>query len=192
MPKQSPTRKHWQSRSIRTAELALTVLDRSWIPVRRHWRLNERHYGDLTGLNKEETRLEYGDDQFFVWRRSFDTAPPPMRENHPFDPRSDARYRPIPPELIPASECLRDVIARLLPYWYDRSVADLCAGSVVLVSAHGNTIRGLCKHLDGITNDDIAMLEIPTGIPLVYELDTSMRPIAEVPTLNRLLQPRVE
>lgn len=180
-----------QTRSIRTAELALAAIGRSWIPVRRHWRLNERHYGGLTGLNKEETRLKHGDEQFFVWRRSFDTPPPPMGEAHPFDPSSDDRYRSLPPELVPRSECLRDVIDRLLPYWYDHIVADLRAGRVVLVSAHGNTIRGLCKHLDDISNHDIAMLEIPTGIPLVYELDADMRPTEAMPTLVRLLHPGI-
>lgn len=181
-----------QTRAIRTAELALTAIDRSWIPVRRHWRLNERHYGDLTGLNKEETRLEHGDEKFLAWRRSFDTRPPPMGDNHPFNPRSDDRYKSLPPELIPRSECLRDVINRLLPYWYDHIVVDLRAARVVLVSAHGNTIRGLCKHLDDLTNRDIETLEIPTGIPLLYELGANMRPTEAMETLDRLLLPATD
>jgi 2,3-bisphosphoglycerate-dependent phosphoglycerate mutase len=178
-----------QTRAIRTASLALGELGRSWVPVSRHWRLNERHYGDLTGLNKEETRLEHGDEQFFLWRRGYDTRPPPMRDNHSFDPTSDPRYRSLPAELIPGSESLRDVIQRLLPYWYDRIIPDLSAGAVVLVSAHGNTIRGLCKHLDRISDDDVSRLEIPTGIPVVYELDQAMKPAESLSTLERLLQP---
>jgi 2,3-bisphosphoglycerate-dependent phosphoglycerate mutase len=176
-----------QTRAIRTADLALRELDRSWIPVRRHWRLNERHYGDLTGLNKEETRLQFGDDQFLAWRRGYDTPPPAMRDEHPFDPSSDARYAALAPELIPVSECLSDVVDRLLPYWYDDIVPDLRAGVVVLVSAHGNSLRALCKHLDNISNDEIAQLEIPTGVPLVYDLDHDMRPTVSKPTLQRLI-----
>jgi 2,3-bisphosphoglycerate-dependent phosphoglycerate mutase len=176
-----------QTRAIRTANLALQVIDRSWVPVRRHWRLNERHYGDLTGLNKEQTRLEYGDDQFLAWRRSYDTPPPAMRDGHPYDPSSDPRYATMAPELIPASECLRDVVDRLLPYWFDHIVPDLRAGAVVLVSAHGNSLRALCKHLDDIGNDDIATLEIPTGVPLVFDLDRAMRPSEDNPTLERLI-----
>jgi 2,3-bisphosphoglycerate-dependent phosphoglycerate mutase len=177
-----------QTRAIRTANLALGVLDRSWIPVRRHWRLNERHYGDLTGLNKEETRLANGDDQFWVWRRSYDTPPPSMGSGHPYDPSSDPRYDSLAPELIPTSECLRDVVNRLLPYWYDHVVPDLYTHSVVLVSAHGNSLRALCKHLDDISDQDITTLEIPTGVPLVYALDTTtMRPDDNRTTLDRLL-----
>ncbi len=177
-----------QTRAIRTADLALGVLDRSWIPVRRHWRLNERHYGDLTGLNKDETRLAHGDDQFWAWRRGYDTPPPPMRNGHPYDPSSDPRYDPLAPELIPSSECLHDVVDRLLPYWYDHILPDLNAHPVVLVSAHGNSLRALCKHLDHISDHDIATLEIPTGVPLVYGLDTTtMRTSETKTTLDRLL-----
>jgi 2,3-bisphosphoglycerate-dependent phosphoglycerate mutase len=176
-----------QTRAIRTANLALSATNRSWIPVRRHWRLNERHYGDLTGLNKEETRRLHGDDLFMAWRRSYDTRPPPMRDNHPNDPSDDARYQMLAPELIPRAECLKDVLERLLPYWYDYIVPDLRPGAVVLVSAHGNSLRALCKHLDDIADDDVAALEIPTGVPLVYELDHTMYPIQPRPTLDRLL-----
>lgn len=176
-----------QTRAVRTASLALRASNRGWIPVRRHWRLNERHYGDLTGLDKEATRRRVGDDLFLAWRRGFDTRPPPMRHDHPHDPSTDARYRDLAPEQIPTSEALKDVLERLLPYWYDQIVPDLRTGSVVLISAHGNTLRALCKHLDDIADKDIATLEIPTGIPLVYDLTEAMRPAEAEPTLARLL-----
>jgi 2,3-bisphosphoglycerate-dependent phosphoglycerate mutase len=165
-----------QKRAIRTANLALEACDRLWVPVRRHWRLNERHYGDLEGLNKKETTARYGEEQVFEWRRSYDVPPPPLDPDDRRHPRFDPRYASLPPELLPASECLKDVVARVLPYWYDAIVPDLVAGSVVLVAAHGNSLRALVKHLEGIADDAIAGLNIPTGIPRVYELDNAMRP----------------
>jgi 2,3-bisphosphoglycerate-dependent phosphoglycerate mutase len=156
-----------QKRAIRTAELALRVADRSWIPVRRSWRLNERHYGDLQGKNKAKVREEFGDEKLLEYRRGFRTPPPPLD----WDPSEDPRYADLPRDLMPKSECLADVIDRMLPYWYDGIVPDLVAGQVTLVAAHGNSLRGLVKHLDGISDADIVDLNIPTGQPLVYELD---------------------
>jgi 2,3-bisphosphoglycerate-dependent phosphoglycerate mutase len=156
-----------QIRAIRTAELALRACDRSWIPVRRSWRLNERHYGDLQGKNKKETAEKYGEEQLLQWRRSYDVPPPPLE----WDASDDPRYRDLPPEVIPRSECLADVVDRMLPYWYDGIVPDLAAGRVTLVAAHGNSLRGLKKHLDGLTPEEILRVNIGTGQPLVYELD---------------------
>jgi 2,3-bisphosphoglycerate-dependent phosphoglycerate mutase len=165
------------TRSIRTAELALGAAGRSWVPVRRHWRLNERHYGDLTGLDKAETRQQFGDEQFMAWRRSFDAPPPPMPADHVFSVLDDPRYARLAPGVVPATECLADVIVRLLPYWTDAIAADLLAGRTTLVAAHGNSLRALIKHLDGISDADITGLEIPTGVPLVYELDDDLHPM---------------
>jgi 2,3-bisphosphoglycerate-dependent phosphoglycerate mutase len=165
-----------QTRAIRTANLALEELDRLWIPVRRSWRLNERHYGDLQGRNKAETKARYGDEQFLRWRRSYATPPPPLADNDERHSRHDPRYADLAPDLIPATECLADVVARLLPYWYDGIVPDLRAGHMVLVVAHGNSLRALRKHLDGISDDDIVGLELPTGVPTVYDLDADLRP----------------
>ena len=156
-----------QKRAIRTAEIALRVADRSWIPVRRSWRLNERHYGDLQGKNKAKVREEYGDEKLLEYRRGFRT-PPPLLD---WDPSADPRYADLPRDVMPRSECLADVIDRMLPYWYDGVVPDLVAGRVTMVAAHGNSLRGLVKHLDGISDADIVDLNIPTGQPLVYELD---------------------
>src|SRR5581483_8334093 len=167
-----------QKRAIRTANLALEACDRLWIPVRRHWRLNERHYGDLQGLNKKETTDRYGEEQVFLWRRSYDVPPPPLAPDDERHPRFDPRYAGLPPELLPAAACLKDVVTRVLPYWYDAVVPDLVAGRVVLVAAHGNSLRALVKHLEGIGDDAIAGLNIPTGIPRVYELDGDMRPVS--------------
>jgi 2,3-bisphosphoglycerate-dependent phosphoglycerate mutase len=167
-----------QTRAIRTAELALRELDRLWIPVRRSWRLNERHYGDLQGRNKAETKARYGDEQFLLWRRSYATPPPPLADDDPRHSRHDPRYADLAPDLIPATECLADVVARLLPYWYDDIVPDLRAGHTVLVAAHGNSLRALRKHLDGISDDDIVGLELPTGVPTVYDLDADLRPVS--------------
>jgi 2,3-bisphosphoglycerate-dependent phosphoglycerate mutase len=166
-----------QKRAIRTAELSLHVADRAWIPVRRHWRLNERHYGALQGKNKKETLEQYGEEQFMLWRRSYDVPPPPIADGDEFSQAGDARYADLPPELKPRTECLKDVVHRMLPYWYDAIVPDLRAGRLVLVAAHGNSLRALVKHLDGISDDAIAKLNIPTGIPLRYELDEGMRPV---------------
>jgi 2,3-bisphosphoglycerate-dependent phosphoglycerate mutase len=162
-------------RAIATANLALDAADRHWIPVHRDWRLNERHYGALQGKNKKETRETYGDEQFMLWRRSYDTPPPPIEPQSEFDQAGDPRYAEIP--AVPATECLKDVVERMLPYWESAIVPDLRAGRTVLVAAHGNSLRALVKHLDGISDDAIAGLDIPTGIPLLYELDEDLRPL---------------
>ena len=167
-----------QRRTIRTADLALTAADRDWIPVRRSWRLNGRHYGALQGRNKAQVRAEYGERRFTDWRRSYDATPPPLSAAAEHSQFSDARYETLPPEARPRAESLRDVTARLLPYWYDAIVPDLLAGGCVLVVSHGNTLRALVKHLDSIPDDQIAGLDIPTGIPLVYQLGPDMRPDA--------------
>ncbi len=166
-----------QKRAIRTANLTLEVMDRLWIPVRRSWRLNERHYGALTGLDKKETVEKYGPEQVHVWRRSYDTPPPALDPGDERHPSHDPRYAHLPTDLLPATECLKDVVERMLPWWYDAIVPDLQAGRVVLVAAHGNSLRALVKHLDGISDDDIAELNIPTGIPVLYELDEHMRAV---------------
>ncbi len=164
-------------RAIRTAQIALSVADRHWIPVQRSWRLNERHYGALQGKDKAQTLAEFGEEQFMLWRRSYDTPPPPLEDGTAFSQSDDARYAGIPGELRPRTECLKDVVERMLPYWYDGVVPDLLAGRTVLVTAHGNSLRALVKHLDGISDDDIAALNIPTGIPLLYELDADFHPV---------------
>ncbi len=176
-----------QLRAIRTANLALDSLGRLWVPVRRSWRLNERHYGDLTGKNKKETTDQYGEEQVKVWRRSYDVPPPPISDGNASNPNHDARYASLPPELVPATECLRDVVARMLPYWYDAIVPDLAAGHDVLVVAHGNSLRALVKHLQGISDEDITGLNIPTGIPLLYELDDEFRPVDDRSVEDRYL-----
>lgn len=163
-------------RAIITTQLALAECDRSWIPVRRSWRLNERHYGALQGKNKKETLAAYGEEQFMTWRRSFDTPPPPIDPADEYSQSADPRYTELAPEIVPLTECLKDVIVRMLPYWYDAIVPDLRAGRTTLVTAHGNSLRALVKHLDGISDDAIAELNIPTGIPLVYQLDADLRP----------------
>jgi 2,3-bisphosphoglycerate-dependent phosphoglycerate mutase len=162
-------------RAITTASLALDVADRHWIPVRRSWRLNERHYGDLQGKDKKQTLEEYGEEQFMLWRRSFDTPPPPISPDNEYSQAGLPQYADLGDEL-PQTECLKDVIARFLPYWESAIVPDLQAGHTVLVAAHGNSLRALVKHLDGISDEDIAGLNIPTGMPLVYELDESLAP----------------
>lgn len=167
-------------RAIQTANIALEEADLLWLPVRRSWRLNERHYGALQGKNKAQTRNEFGDAQFQLWRRSYDVPPPPIADDDPFSQSADLRYAGLPPELMPRSECLKDVVARLLPYWYDAIVGDLAAGMTVLIAAHGNSLRALVKHLDGIGDDEIAGLNVPTGIPLRYDLDDSLRPTRAV------------
>jgi len=165
-------------RAIRSGELALHAADRSWIPVSRSWRLNERHYGALQGKNKKQTLDQYGEEQFMTWRRSYSTPPPPVPDDDEFSQVGDPRYAALPPELMPRAECLADVLHRVLPYWYDVLVPDLRAGNRVLVAAHGNSLRALVKHLDGISDEAIAALNIPTGMPLVYDLDpATMRPL---------------
>ncbi len=167
-------------RSIRTAELALAAAERSWIPVRRSWRLNERHYGALQGKSKEQTRLEFGDEQFMRWRRSYDVPPPPLASGSELSASFDPRYSALPLDALPATECLKDVLARVLPYWFDAIVPDLRSGADVLVSAHGNSLRALVKHLDRIPDGEIAELNLPTGVPLVYELDRRLRPLGQL------------
>jgi 2,3-bisphosphoglycerate-dependent phosphoglycerate mutase len=164
-------------RAIRTANITLDVADRHWIPVRRSWRLNERHYGALQGKDKKQTLEEFGEEQFMLWRRSYDTPPPPIADEDEFSQVGDARYADLPTELMPRTECLKDVLGRFLPYWYDAIVPDLRRGQTVAVVAHGNSLRALVKHLDGISDEAIAGLNIPTGVPLLYELDESMRPV---------------
>jgi len=165
-------------RAIRTAEIALEEMGLSWLPVERSWRLNERHYGALQGLNKRETAEKYGSEQVFLWRRSYDVPPPPLDPSDRRHPRHDPRYRFLPPDALPATECLKDVVARMLPYWYDAIAPRLLDGKRVLVVAHGNSLRALVKHLDRISDEEIAELNIPTGIPLRYELDGELKPIS--------------
>ncbi len=160
-----------QQRAIRTAELSLRACDRQWIPVRRSWRLNERHYGALQGKDKLETTELHGAESVKVWRRSFDVPPPPLD----WDASLDPRYAELPTDVIPKSECLADVARRMLPYWYDGVVPDLVVGRVTLVAAHGNSLRALAMHLEGLTSDEVLELNIPTGQPRVYELDGQMR-----------------
>jgi 2,3-bisphosphoglycerate-dependent phosphoglycerate mutase len=163
-------------RAIETADLALAELGLSWIPVRRSWRLNERHYGALQGLNKAQTAARYGEDQVKVWRRSYDVRPPAIEPSDERHPSRDRRYAELPPELLPGAECLKDVVDRMLPYWYDAIVPDLLQYSCVLVAAHGNSLRALVKHLDGLSEQDIVDLDIPTGVPRVYELGADFKP----------------
>jgi 2,3-bisphosphoglycerate-dependent phosphoglycerate mutase len=162
-------------RAIKTANIALDVADRHWIPVTRNWRLNERHYGALQGKDKAQTLAEYGEEQFMLWRRSFDVPPPPIASDDEFAQTNDPRYADLG-KALPATECLADVVKRMLPYWESNIVPDLAAGKTVMVAAHGNSLRALVKHLDGISDADIANLNIPTGIPLVYELDEQFKP----------------
>jgi len=164
------------TRAIQTANLALDEAGLLWLPVKRSWRLNERHYGALQGKDKARTREEFGDEQFMLWRRSYDVPPPPIADDDPLSQAADRRYAGLPPELRPRTECLKDVVDRMLPYWYDTIVPDLRQGTV-LVTAHGNSLRALVKHLDGIGDAEIAELNIPTGIPLLYELDDDFRPV---------------
>jgi 2,3-bisphosphoglycerate-dependent phosphoglycerate mutase len=160
-------------RAIATANIALDAADRHWIPVTRDWRLNERHYGALQGKNKKQTLEEFGEDQFMLWRRSYDTPPPPIEKGSEFSQDGDPRYEGID---APLTECLADVVARFLPYWESRVLPDLRSGKVVMLAAHGNSLRALVKYLDGVSDTDIAGLNIPTGIPLVYELDEGFVP----------------
>ena len=164
------------TRAIQTANIALDVADRAWIPVRRSWRLNERHYGALQGLDKAETLEKYGPEQFQLWRRSFDVPPPPLPDDAEWSQVGDPRYADLTDDELPRTECLKDVIARMLPYWESDITVSLAEGKTVLVTAHGNSLRALVKHLDGISDEDIAGLNIPTGIPLRYELDDDLRP----------------
>ena len=165
-----------QRRAISTANIALDAADLHWIPVKRNWRLNERHYGALQGKNKKEIREEYGEEQFMQWRRSYDVPPPPIEPGSEFSQDQDPRYAGEP---IPSTECLKDVLIRLLPYWEEQIVPDLKSGKTIMIAAHGNSLRAIVKHLDGISDDEISGLNIPTGIPLYYELDEDLKPLTK-------------
>jgi 2,3-bisphosphoglycerate-dependent phosphoglycerate mutase len=165
-------------RAIQTAQLCLDPIDRHWLPVRRSWRLNERHYGALQGKNKKETLEQYGEEQFMLWRRSYDTPPPRIADDDEFSQTADARYAGLPDEIRPRTECLADVVDRMLPYWYDAIVPDLLTQATVLVAAHGNSLRALVKHLDDMSDSEVVSLNIPTGIPLLYELGPDLRPLS--------------
>ncbi len=162
-------------RAINTAHIALDQIDRNWIPTIRSWRLNERHYGSLQGLDKAETLEKYGPEQFQIWRRSYDTPPPEIADDNKYSQAHDERYAGLGSDL-PRTECLKDVLVRMLPYWEQEIVPQLKSGKTVLVTAHGNSLRALVKHLDGISDDEIAELNIPTGIPLHYKLDENLKP----------------
>ncbi|MDT4961944.1 MAG: 2,3-bisphosphoglycerate-dependent phosphoglycerate mutase [Pseudonocardiales bacterium] len=159
-------------RAIRTADITLEVADRHWIPVRRSWRLNERHYGALQGKDKAAVRAEFGEEQFMLWRRSYDTPPPPLADDDRYSQVGDPRYADLL-DIVPRTECLADVVARMLPYWYDAIVPDLRAGHTVLVAAHGNSLRAMIKHLDGLSDEAVVALNVPTGIPLHYDLNAT-------------------
>jgi len=164
-------------RAIRTLWTALDVMDLMWIPVYNSWRLNERHYGGLQGLNKSETAAKYGEDQVLIWRRSYDVPPPPLEKNDPRYPGSDPRYRGLTPAELPLTECLKDTVARFLPYWHDTIAPSVLSGKRVIIAAHGNSLRALVKYLDNVSDEQIVGLNIPTGLPLVYELDDNLKPL---------------
>ncbi len=164
-------------RAIRTLWLALDEMDRTWLPVVKAWQLNERHYGGLQGLNKADMAKQYGDEQVLIWRRSYDTPPPALEANDPRSERGDARYAALQPEQIPLTECLKDTVARVIPFWNEQMAPAIQSGQRLVVAAHGNSIRALIKYLDGISDTDIVNLNIPNGIPLVYELDDNLKPI---------------
>jgi 2,3-bisphosphoglycerate-dependent phosphoglycerate mutase len=164
-------------RAIRTLWIALDELDLMWIPVEHSWRLNERHYGALQGLNKAQTAAKYGDEQVLVWRRSYDIPPPPLEESDPRFPGADPRYQGLSKVELPLTECLEDTVARFLPYWHEAIVPTIQSGKKVIIAAHGNSLRALVKYLDNISDQDIVGLNIPTGVPLVYELDVQLKPI---------------
>ncbi len=164
-------------RAIRTLWITLDVLDELWIPVVKHWRLNERHYGALQGLNKAETAAQHGEAQTKIWRRSYDIRPPALSRDDPRHPAHDARYASIDPNDLPLAESLKDTVARFLPYWHQTIAPDICAGKRVLIAAHGNSLRALVKYIDNVSESEIVELNIPTGIPLIYELDDTMRPL---------------
>jgi 2,3-bisphosphoglycerate-dependent phosphoglycerate mutase len=166
-----------QKRAILTANAILTELDQDWLPTERSWRLNERHYGALQGLNKKETAEKFGAEQVHIWRRSYDTPPAPLDLDDPGHPRFDPRYRDLPPEVLPATECLADVVERMLPYWADAIAPRLMHNERVIIAAHGNSLRALIMHLEGISKDDISELNLPTGVPIAYELDETLRPV---------------
>jgi 2,3-bisphosphoglycerate-dependent phosphoglycerate mutase len=163
-------------RAITTANLALDACDRHWVPVKRSWRLNERHYGALQGKDKKATLAEFGEEQFMRWRRSYDTPPPRIDDDDEWSQTGDVRYAELADEIVPRTECLADVVERMLPYWYDAIVPDLRRGQTVCVAAHGNSLRALVKHLDKMSEEAVVGLNIPTGIPLVYRLDEHLQP----------------
>ena len=164
-------------RAIKTLFIALEELDQMWIPVTQTWRVNERMYGALQGLNKAETVAKHGDKQVLIWRRSYDTPPPPLDESHEYWPGKDPRYQSLAPSEIPKTECLKDTVARFLPFWEGEIAPAIKRGERVIIAAHGNSLRALVKHLDDVSDEDIVELNIPTGIPLVYELDDALKPI---------------
>jgi len=164
-------------RAIHTLNYALDEMDRTWLPVVKDWRLNERHYGGLQGLNKADMAKEYGDEQVLVWRRSYDTPPPALEANDPRGQRQDLRYAKLNPEQVPLTECLKDTVARVVPYWEEVLAPAIKSGQRILIAAHGNSIRALIKYLDNIGDADIVGVNIPNGIPLVYELDANLKPI---------------
>ncbi len=165
------------TRAIRTLWLVQEELDRLWLPVTKDWRLNERHYGALEGLNKAETAAQYGEDQVKIWRRSYDIPPPPMTLDDPRHPSRDARYANLRPQDLPLSECLKDTVERVIPYWQNEIAPQVAAGRRVIVAAHGNSLRALIMYLDGVSDDGIVEVNVPTGVPLVYELDDNLRPL---------------
>jgi 2,3-bisphosphoglycerate-dependent phosphoglycerate mutase len=164
-------------RAIRTLFLALDEMDRTWLPVVKSWQLNERHYGGLQGLNKADMAQQFGDEQVLIWRRSYDTPPPVLEANDPRSERGDPRYAQLDPEQVPLTECLKDTVARVIPYWNETIAPAIQGGQRIVIAAHGNSIRALIKYLDGISDQDIVNLNIPNGIPLVYELDDPLKPI---------------
>ncbi|MBL26989.1 MAG: 2,3-diphosphoglycerate-dependent phosphoglycerate mutase [Rhodospirillaceae bacterium] len=166
-------------RAIRTLWIVLDDMDLMWLPVHRHWRLNERHYGALQGLNKAETRQKAGDEQVHIWRRSYDVPPPPLEKDDPRSPVGDPRYASLKPEELPLTESLKDTVQRVLPYWDEAIAPELKTGRTVLIAAHGNSLRGLVKYLDEVADQDIPKVEIPTGSPLVYELDDQLKPLSK-------------
>lgn len=164
-------------RAIRTLDIVLREIDQVWLPVHKTWRLNERHYGALQGLNKSETAAKHGEEQVHIWRRSYDVPPPELEPDDPRNPRNDARYKEVPLKDLPLTECLKDTVERFLPYWFEVVAPAIHSGRRVLIAAHGNSLRALVKYLDNIPDDEIVGLNIPTGVPLVYELDDYLNPI---------------
>jgi 2,3-bisphosphoglycerate-dependent phosphoglycerate mutase len=164
-------------RAIRTLWIALDEMDLLWLPVQNSWRLNERHYGDLQGLNKSETAAKFGEDQVLIWRRSYDVPPPALKPDDPRSPKNDPRYKNMKPQDIPLTECLKDTVARFLPYWHETIAPTIKSGKKVVIAAHGNSLRALVKYLDNVSDDEIVQLNIPTAMPLVYELDKDLKPI---------------
>ncbi len=166
------------TRAVKTANFALDAAERSWVQVKRHWRLNERHYGDLQGKNKAESAKIFGDEQVHIWRRSYSTPPAPLEITDERHPANDPKYRHVPKDQLPATESLKDVVERLIPYWVDQIAPELFAGETVLVTAHGNSLRAMVKYLDGVSDEDIMGIEIPTGVPLLYDLDQDLKPVS--------------